>query len=125
MATEKKRNVVAAMSDFGIRAAVAIDSLLPGPHKDKRVARLFGVSVRLAQYLRQGKHWTVDRMSQASRLLGSDFDIALFHAEATRLRQTQDAVIQHLRGGKDGHAHPEGDCDDVDPAGDGGDVAGG
>ena len=64
-------------ADYGVRAAVALDRVLPGPHRDKTVARLFNVSVRTAQYLRGGKYWTIARLSQASALLGVAFDAAL------------------------------------------------
>jgi len=65
------------VSDYGQRAATALDQLLPGPHRDKTVARLFGVSVRFAKYLRAGRHWTTHRLSQASAALGQAFDAAL------------------------------------------------
>jgi len=48
-------------------------------NRDKAVARMFGVSLRMAKYLREGKHWTVDRLQMASALLGRDFN---GHAQA-------------------------------------------
>jgi hypothetical protein len=69
----------AAMSaDYGQRAATALDQLIPGPHRDKAVARLFGVSVRFAKYLRAGRHWTTGRLAQASVAFGGAFDAALY-----------------------------------------------
>jgi hypothetical protein len=66
------RNVIA------VRAGAALDRLYPGPHRDKLIARDFGVSVRMAQYLRTGQHWTIDHLAQASALLGAAFDRALY-----------------------------------------------
>ena len=68
-------------ADYGQRAAIALDLLVPGPHRDKAVARMFGVSVRTAKYLRTGKRWTVDRMTQARERLGEAFDTALTGAQ--------------------------------------------
>lgn len=68
---------VARMSDYGVRAAMALNQLLPGEHRDKTVARMFNVSVRMAKYLRTGQHWTIDRLSQASAVLGASFDVLL------------------------------------------------
>lgn len=64
-------------ADYGQRAASALDLLLPAPHRDKTIARLFGVSVRMAKYLRAGRHWTLARLGQASAMLGDAFDAAL------------------------------------------------
>ena len=65
--------------DFGLRAGSALDRLVPGPHRDKSIARLFGISVRMAKYLRAGEHWTADRLSQASAVLGVAFVAALYY----------------------------------------------
>jgi hypothetical protein len=56
-------------ADYGARAGMALDRLVPGPHRDKAVARLLGVSVRMAKYLRAGQHWTTDRLSQAGAVI--------------------------------------------------------
>jgi hypothetical protein len=71
------RNVIAQ------RAGAALDGSYSGPHRDKRIARDFGVSVRMAQYLRAGQHWTTERLAQASALFGAAFDGALFSPSAT------------------------------------------
>ena len=63
----------AMSSDYGARAALAINQLVPGPHRDKAVARLFGCSVRTAQYLRVGLFWTINRLNQASAVI-PEFD---------------------------------------------------
>src|SRR6185312_899714 len=83
MASEESRNkpampLRAAMSDYGMRAATAVNELLPGRHRDKILAGMFNCSVRTAQYLRAGRFWTVERLSQASRVLGVAFDHALY-----------------------------------------------
>lgn len=82
MASEPKGNSSARkvhrVSDYGARAAAALNDLLPGQHRDKRVARKFGVSLRTAKYLRAGQHWTTERLSQASALLGKAFDAAIY-----------------------------------------------
>jgi hypothetical protein len=68
-----------AGNDFAGNAGFALDFLvaqrIAEQHRDKAVARMFGVSLRMAKYLRQGKHWTVDRLRMASALLGRDFDV--------------------------------------------------
>lgn len=64
-------------ADYGMRAAMALNDYLPGQHRDKIVARMFGVSLRMAKYLRKGHYWTLDRLSQASAELGAGFDLAL------------------------------------------------
>lgn len=66
------RNVIAQ------RAGAALDGCYAGPHRDKRIARDLGVSVRMAQHLRAGQHWTIDRLAQASALIGAAFDRALY-----------------------------------------------
>ncbi len=62
-------------TDFALNAGLALDLLIGEPNRDKLIARMFGVSLRTAKYLRTGKHWTVDRLKMASALLGRDFDI--------------------------------------------------
>jgi hypothetical protein len=52
------------------RAGAALDAMIPDANRDKIIARLFGVSVRMAQYLRCGKCWTVERLSTATEILG-------------------------------------------------------
>lgn len=79
------------MSDYGARAAAALNEFLPGQHRDKTVARLFGVSLRLAQYLRAGQCWTTERFTQASKAFGVDFDLRLsgidLHSEIADMRR--------------------------------------
>lgn len=95
MASEPKRKDVAHQrkdgrmtADYGQRAALALDRCIPGPNRDKAVARLFGVSVRFAQYLRRGQHWTAERLTQASNAL-AEFDEYIsapnIRAQITRL----------------------------------------
>lgn len=103
---------VAPVTDYGLRAAAALNDLIPGPHRDKAVARLFNCSVRFAKYLRAGQHWTADRLSQASRVLGADFDIRLngipvfqvpttpqLHERIDALEAEFRALQQHLKTG--------------------------
>lgn len=67
----KMRNVIAE------RAGMALARKYAGPHRDKLIARDFSVSVRTAQYLQRGQHWTLDRLAQASAAIGAAFDIVL------------------------------------------------
>src|SRR5215469_678637 len=55
------------------KAGDALDQLIPDQNRDKHVARIFGVSVRMAQYLRCGKCWTVERLSVACAVFGDEF----------------------------------------------------
>lgn len=64
-------------ADYGIRAATALNDFLPGRHRDKIVAGVFNVSLRMAKYLRKGQYWTTDRLTQASVEFGAAFDLAL------------------------------------------------
>jgi len=68
-----------AGNDFARNAGFALDFLvaqrIAERNRDKAVARMFGCSMRTAKYLREGKHWTIDRLRMASSLLGRDFDI--------------------------------------------------
>jgi len=76
---------------------MALERCIPGPNRDKAIARLFGVSDRMARYLRCGQHWTVERLTQASTALqGFDQYISTpnihhrldaMEAELTELRQ--------------------------------------
>lgn len=62
---------------YGERAAHALDLIFPGRHKNKRVARAFGISVRLAKYLRAGKRWHSERLAQAVELFGDAWEAAM------------------------------------------------
>ena len=95
-----QRNGRRMTADYGQRAALALERCIPGPNRDKAVARLFGVSVRMAQYLRRGQHWTADRLTQASAAL-QGFDQ---YISAPNIHQRLDAMEaelielrQHLR----------------------------
>lgn len=72
------KDVAPVTADYGQRAAMALDALIPAPHRDKTIARLFGISPRMAKYLRRGQFWTTDRLTQASAALGAAFDAALY-----------------------------------------------
>jgi hypothetical protein len=75
MAIARKRSSLAIERNiFARNAGAALELLVNGPHRDKLIARMFGVSIRMAQYLRAGKCWTVDRLSTASAVLGEEFD---------------------------------------------------
>ena len=63
-------------SDYGIRAARALDLAVPGPNRDKLIARAMNVSLRTAQHLRSGQRWTTERLNQASRAF-TNFDAFL------------------------------------------------
>jgi len=89
-------------ADYGQRAAIALDRCITGPHRDKEVARLFGVSVRFAKYLRAGQHWTAERFSQASeKIKGFDAYIASpeIHSRLDELQAEIDALRAHIQDG--------------------------
>lgn len=101
MASDPKRKDIAHQrndgrmtADYGQRAALALDRCIPGPNRDKAVARLFGVSVRMAQYLRRGQHWTTERLTQASAALGATFDAALYSPVSSAQHYTEMADIE-------------------------------
>src|SRR4051812_12077513 len=73
----KARNMTAQAASYERRAAGAIRQLVAGPSADKLTARAFGCSVRMAQHLRAGQHWTIQRLSQASAVFGATFDVLL------------------------------------------------
>ena len=80
MSSDIKGNVLAYEgNDFAGNAGFALDFLvaqrIAEQNRDKAVARMFGISLRMAKYLREGKHWTVERLTIASSLLGRDFDV--------------------------------------------------
>lgn len=81
-------------SDYGMRAAIALNDLLPSQHRDKTVQRLFNVSLRTAKYLRAGRHWTTDRLSQASAALGAAFDAALYSPVSSAEHYSEMADIE-------------------------------
>lgn len=81
-----------AMSDYGIRAAEAVNQLLPGPHRDKALQTIFDCSLRMAKYLRAGRYWTTDRLSQASRHFGCRFDELLSLPSPAQLHDRMDAL---------------------------------
>ena len=84
-------------ADYGVRAGMALNHLVRGPHRDKAVARLLGVSVRMAKYLRAGQFWTTARLSQAGRLIDG-FDAYLASPEWVLARLDELAVeVERLR----------------------------
>lgn len=88
-------------ADYGQRAALALDRCIPGPNRDKAVARLFGVSVRMARYLRGGQHWTAERLTQASAAF-DEFDEYIsapnLHVKLDRLEADLAEVRRLIRG---------------------------
>lgn len=110
--------------DYGTRAAAALNDLLPTRHRDKEVARRLKVSVRMAKYLRSGRHWTEARLTQARAAFGDAFDIALYspvssaqHDQemadlAARLERLEACFAQVARGGDARLASAEGDQTD-------------
>lgn len=63
LANQRKGRMTA---DYGQRAAYALGRCVSGPNADKIVAGAFGISVRMARYLRNGLFWTTERLNQAS-----------------------------------------------------------
>lgn len=103
--TAKDGSRSAMTSDYGQRAAVAINALVPGRGRDKALARILECSPRLVRYLRRGECWTLRRLNQASRAI-QDFDAYL--ASPDLLNQRLDAMQaelaafrRHLRGEDD------------------------
>jgi hypothetical protein len=98
MVSEKERsNFAMECNDFAQRAGSALDELVPGPNRDKLVARMFRCSERLAQYLLAGKCWTVKRLSIASAMLGQDFDHLLLGAgRPARQPPSSDELMQRF-----------------------------
>ena len=111
MASNEKRNDVAfqrnqAMSsDYSQRATLAINRLVPGPNRDKSVARKLGCSVRFAQYLQHGQHWTIDWLNRASAAI-EGFDAYLaspdFHNRLDEIEQELAEIRSNLRGQRGG-----------------------
>lgn len=94
----------AVSSDYGVRAGSALNRLVPGPNRDKAIARLFDVSDRMARYLRAGQFWTVDRLNIASqRIAGFDAYLASpdFHTRLDQIARELDEIRSNIRGGGD------------------------
>jgi hypothetical protein len=90
-----------SMSDYGMRAGFAITRLVPGPHRDKILARIFGCSDRMVRYLRAGQHWTTDRLSLASaKIQGFDEAISTpnLHHRLDEIQQEINEIRYNLRG---------------------------
>jgi len=107
MATEPEGNNFAQKgnrkmtSDYGQRAALAVNRLVPGPHRDKAIARKLGCSVRFAKYLRAGQHWTIDWLNRASSTI-QGFDAYLaspdFHNRLDEIERELVEIRSNLRG---------------------------
>lgn len=97
----KSGNGDGTMSDYGARAAFALDRLLPGPNRDKAVERIFNCSPRMARYLRRGMFWTAERLTQASLAI-ENFDNYIATPNLQHRLDALEAEIaelrQHLRG---------------------------
>lgn len=122
MATDEQRNNIAELRNviaptvYEERAGGALRALIAGPHADKLTARVFSCSIRTAQNLRRGRHWTIQRLTQASAVLGAAFDQALYSpvlgeehyaemAEITdRLARLEARIAEMDRGGDTGLA---------------------
>ena len=92
--TAQKGNEVMP-GDYAQRAALAVNQLVPGPHRDKAIARIFECSVRFAKYLRAGRHWTIDRLNVASqRIAGFDAYLASpdFHTRLDQIARELDEM---------------------------------
>lgn len=112
MATEPNGNIISNQrkvgmtADYGQRAAFALNRCATGPNADKIVAGAFGISVRMARYLRSGLHWTTERLTQASRAF-KNFDAYLaapdqLHTRLDELEQELADLRSMLGGGRNG-----------------------
>lgn len=90
-------------SDYGQRAALAINDLVPGPNRDKALARIFRCTDRMVRYLRNGRYWSIDRLNQASAAIkGFDAYIASpLHARFSALEQELGELREMLGGEHD------------------------
>lgn len=97
VANRGKRSVTA---DYGQRAALALERCIPGPNRDKAIARLFNVSDRMARYLRCGQYWTAERLSQASAAI-KQFDSYIsapnIHARLDEMEAELTALREQLK----------------------------
>lgn len=86
-------------SNYGNRAAAALDQLLPRPHRAKILARMLECSVRTAKHLLAGERWHHRRLTQASELLGDAFDVALSRPASnwTHQHETHDIKLRLAR----------------------------
>jgi len=79
MSFQQKRSMsIAGRSEIAARATWFLTTAVAGRHADKRTAQHFGVSVRMAQLLRAGQGWTLERLEQARRSFGPSFDQMVF-----------------------------------------------
>ena len=123
MASEPKGNGSATRlhrmsADYGIRAATALNTLLPGQHRAKAIQRLFDVSPRTAKYLLAGRFWTIQRLTQARSILGAPFDAALLSDEL-HLSEMQEITerLARLESWREELRQPEGpNASDLSPA---------
>lgn len=107
MASERERTRSAGFlrnmsSDYGIRAARALDLSTSGPHRDKIIARAMNISTRTVQYLRSGQHWTTDHLNRASAAF-KNFDAYLaspeqLHARLDEMENELSELRRMLRG---------------------------
>lgn len=98
-------------ADYGQRAALALDRLLPSRHRNKTVEAMFECCPRQARNLRAGLYWTIDRLNRGSAVLGAAFDAIVAgldpdHAHsiemleiAERVARLEDLVDDALVGG--------------------------
>lgn len=80
-------------SDYGQRAAFALNLCSRGPNSDKLAAQAFRCSDRMVRFLRKGMFWTTDRLNQASAAF-RHFDAYL--AAPDQLHTRIDEIEQEL-----------------------------
>lgn len=83
-------------SGIADRAATFLAVNHAGPNKDKRIARLFGISAGMAQLLRAGRGWTVARLDQAARLYGRAFGDFVWPPSADEIHDRLDRIEAQL-----------------------------
>jgi hypothetical protein len=69
MASAFSGKVVSLKRNTTSDAALALETLFAGRHRDKRIAQAFKITPRMARYLLNGEHWLRERLEQLDALL--------------------------------------------------------
>ena len=93
MARWKMSNAAVNIDSISKRAAAFLEVNYSGAHKDKRIARVFGISPAMARILRAGRGWTVGRLDQAVASFGKPFCDAIWPPPTDEIREE----LAHIR----------------------------